>query len=25
VFIGVCLIAAIFMFAMMGKLEDATK
>jgi POT family proton-dependent oligopeptide transporter len=24
VFIGVCLIAAIFMFAMMGKLEDAT-
>jgi POT family proton-dependent oligopeptide transporter len=25
VFIGVCLVAAIFMFAMMGKLEDATK
>ncbi len=25
VFIGVCLIAAIFMFSMMGKLEDATK
>jgi POT family proton-dependent oligopeptide transporter len=25
VFIGVCLIAAIFMFAMMNKLEDATK
>ena len=25
VFIGVCLIAAIFMFAMMSKLEDATK
>ena len=25
VFIGVCLIAAIFMFVMMGKLEDATK
>jgi len=25
VFIGVCAIAAIFMFAMMGKLEDATK
>ncbi len=25
VFIAVCLIAAIFMFAMMGKLEDATK
>ena len=25
VFIGVCLIAAIFMFAIMGKLEDATK
>ena len=25
VFIGVCLIAAIFMFAMMDKLEDATK
>ena len=25
VFIGVCLIAAVFMFAMMGKLEDATK
>ena len=25
VFIGVCLIAAIFMFAMRGKLEDATK
>ena len=25
VFIGVCLIAAIFMFAMMKKLEDATK
>jgi len=25
VFIGVCLVAAIFMFSMMGKLEDATK
>ena len=25
VFIGVCLVAAIFMFAIMGKLEDATK
>ena len=25
VFIGVCLVAAIFMFAMMSKLEDATK
>ena len=25
VFVAVCLIAAIFMFAMMGKLEDATK
>ena len=25
VFIGVCLVAAIFMFTMMGKLEDATK
>ena len=25
VFIGVCLVAAVFMFAMMGKLEDATK
>jgi len=25
VFIGVCLIAAVFMFAMMNKLEDATK
>ena len=25
VFIGVCLVAAILMFAMMGKLEDATK
>jgi POT family proton-dependent oligopeptide transporter len=25
VFIGVCLVAAIFMFAMMNKLEDATK
>ena len=25
VFVGVCLVAAIFMFAMMKKLEDATK
>jgi POT family proton-dependent oligopeptide transporter len=25
VFVGVCLVAAIFMFAIMGKLEDATK
>jgi len=25
VFVGVCAVAAVFMFAMMGKLEDATK
>ena len=25
VFVGVCLLAAIFMFSIMGKLEDATK
>jgi len=25
VFIGVCLVAAVFMFSMMNKLEDATK
>ena len=25
VFVGVCLVAAIFMFSIMNKLEDATK